>query len=210
LRNEDVARLIWDGGSELQYETLLDIINHADRLRREKVQEGYSVLTGVTHITPRVTGSWLGTSAKYDPAAHKITCDMIPSAEMRAALEEVGIEVLGAKDSGAIVSLVTDASTGATDGTITVAEDIIIEGDKIKIAPDGGANVGVFFVADDGGELQVTGRLTQNDPKRIIVRVPELAPGSYRLEVRTRFTTSNTLLKEPRTLVYGQLLIVPL
>jgi hypothetical protein len=208
LRNEDVARLIKDAGSELQYETLLDIINHADRLRRQKVQEGYSVLTGVTHITPRVSGNWIGASAKYDPDAHKITCGMIPSAEMRTALEEVGIEVLGVKDSGAIVSLVTDAYTGNTDGTITPGEDIIIEGDKIKIAPPDEVGLGVFFIAEDGTETQVTNRFTQNDPKRIIVRVPPLVAGNYSLEVRTRFTSGNVLLKDVRSIVYNQLLTV--
>jgi hypothetical protein len=205
LRNEDIARSIKDEGSELQYETLLDILNRADRQRIKKIQEGYSILTGVSHISPRVLGAWLGTVYRFDPEKHHITVDQTPSAELRAALDEVGIEVLGVKDSGAIISLVTDAATGKTDGTITPDDDIIIEGEKIRIAPDDEAGLGVFFIGAQGEEWQVTHRLTENNPKKVIARVPSLpVANSYTLVIKTRFTKSaSALLKEPRTLTYS-------
>jgi hypothetical protein len=64
---------------------------------------------------------------------------------MRAALKEVGVEVLGVKDGGAYIGLVTDTATGLTDGTITPGDDILIEGDKLRIAPDDDG-LGVFFI----------------------------------------------------------------
>jgi hypothetical protein len=202
LRNEDIARAFQEQGSELQYETLLDILNRADRLRVQKVQEGYSVLTGTTHITPRVHGSWIGSAARFDPEKHRISADLTPSAELRAAFEEVGVEILGEKDSGAVINLVTDVATGKTDGTITVNDDIIIEGEKIKIAPGDRPGVGVFFVDESGTETPVTHHLTQNDPKKVVVRVPALLAGTYSLVIKTRFSQSSTLLKEIRTLTY--------
>jgi hypothetical protein len=208
LRNEDVAQAIKDEGSELQYETLLDILNHSDRLRRERIQQGYSVQTGVCHISPRVTGNWEGSTEPFDPKKHKITCDLIPSAELRHALEEVGVEVLGVKDSGARIGLVTDVATGKTDGTLTPDGDLIIEGEKIKIAPDDEGDLGVFFVDAGGSETSVTHPLTQNDPKRIICRVPALPAGAYTLKIMTRFSNSAVLLKARRTLIYDTPLTV--
>jgi hypothetical protein len=132
---------------------------------------------------------------------------MTPTAELRTALGEVGVEVLGVKESGAYIGLVTDVATGKTDGTITPNEDIIIEGDKIKVAPEE-EGYGVFFADEGGTETPVTHRLTENNPKKVIARVPALAAGTYTLKVVTRFSQSNFLLKEPRNIIYSQPLTV--
>jgi hypothetical protein len=208
LRNEDIAQAIKDEGSELQYETLLDILNHSDRLRRERIQQGYSVQTGVCHITPRVTGNWIGSAQPFNPDVHKITCDLTASAELRHALEDVGVEVLGVRDSGARIGLVTDVATGKTDGTITRNGDLIIEGEKIRISPIDGEGLGIFFILANGDAAPVTDPLTQNDPKKIICRVPSLAAGEYTLQIVTRFSNTSTLLKEARAIIYNQLLTV--
>lgn len=209
LRNADIARLIKEAGSELKYETLLSVLDLGDRIVREKVQEGHSVLTGCCQYTPRVTGTWIGANAKFDAEVNKIALDIVPSAEMRAALREVGVEVLGVKDGGAFIGLVTDTSTGLTDGTITPGDDILAEGEKLKVAPAEEPGLGVFFIDEAGEAVAVTRRLTQNEPKKLLIRVPALAPGQYTLRVVTRFSNGSTLLTEPRTIEYGKLLIVP-
>ena len=213
LRNEDIAQRIVDEGSEIKYDTLLSIINQHDRIIREAVCDGYSVLTGVGQYSPRVTGSWIGKSANFDPSVNKLTLDMVLSKEMRDALSTVGVEVLGVKEGGgAAIGLVTDTLTEATDGTITPGEDILIEGVKIKIAGDPDL-CGVYFIPRDAPEetiYKVERRLTQNNPSSIIARVPAtLQPGAYTLRIVTQYTNSgSTLLKEPRTIEYELLLVV--
>ena len=127
---------------------------------------------------------------------------------MRTALQEVGVEVLGVKDGGAFIGLVTDTATGLTNGSITADDDIMIEGDKLKIAPEGEPGLGVFFVNTDGVAIPVTRRLTQNDPKKLIARVPALPVGQYRLRVVTKFSNSGALLNSPRVIEYEQLLFL--
>ena len=209
LRNPDIARMIKDAGSELQYETLLHVLEQSDRIIREQVQQGHSVLTGCCHITPKVTGTWIGANARFNPEVNKIALDFAMSAEMRTALREVGVEVLGVKDGGAFIGLVTDAATGLADGTITPGDDIIIEGDKMRVTPDDETGLGVFFVNhSDESVTQVTHRLVQNDPKKIIARVPALPAGHYTLMVVTRYTSGNNILKEPRVIDYDMPLVV--
>jgi hypothetical protein len=202
IRNTDIAQIIKERGSEMDYNTIVDILNHADAIVREQVQTEHSIQTGVVHILPRVKGPWLGLSAKYDPEIHKVTLDMTPSPEMHKALEEVGVEVLGVKDSGAVIGLVTDAATGKTDGTITPLDQIIIEGAKIKIAPENEDGLGVFFVNEDGIATLSTHRLLQNDPKKVITQVPNLMAAQYTLRIITRYSNGTVLLKKPRTIDY--------
>ena len=137
---------------------------------------------------------------------NKLTLDMVLSKEMRDALATVGVEVLGVKEGGgANIGLVTNTFDGNTDGYISAGEDILIEGTKIKVAGDD-PSCGVYFInRDDDTSYKVERRLTQNDPSRIIARVPaELAPGAYTLRIITQYSNSAVLLKEPRTLEYDQ------
>jgi len=208
-RNEDIAETIIEEGSEIKYDTLLNILNQSDRIKRRMLQSGNSVQDGVSHISPRVSGSWLGSSANFDPKVQKITLDMFPCTEMRAALEQVGVEVLGVKNSGAFIGLVTNTLDGETSGYVNLNEDIMIEGDKLKIMPEDDSSLGVFFVDIDGQEFRVDRRLTQNDPKKIIARVPEyINPAEYTLRIKTRFSNSQQLLKEPRIIDYERMLFV--
>ncbi|WP_259323187.1 DUF4469 domain-containing protein, partial [Parabacteroides gordonii] len=58
-----------------------------------------------------------------------------------------------------------------------------------------------------GTTTKVPRRFTQNDPSKVLARVPALADGSYTLRIVTQFST-NTELKNPRTLEYKDKLIV--
>ncbi|MFT4070462.1 MAG: DNA-binding domain-containing protein [Dysgonamonadaceae bacterium] len=206
--NEDIAREIIREGSEIKYDTLLSILNQSDRVVRQFVQQGNSVQTGNVRISPRVSGMWIGANAKYDPTVHKITADTILTADLRTALTQVGVEMLGVKDSGAYIGLVIDTVTQLTDGTITAGDDICIEGDKLRVAPEGIPGIGIFFIDSAGVSTQVTRRFTQNDPKKIIARVPTLPAGEYTLQIATRYSNSSTLLNEVRLIEYAKKLIV--
>ncbi|MDP4269689.1 MAG: DNA-binding domain-containing protein [Bacteroidota bacterium] len=207
-RNEDIARRIVELGSEIKYETLLSVLNQSDRVVREYVQQGESVLTGNCQFTPRVSGVWIGANAKFDSSAHKIGLDITPSAEMRNTFTEIGVEVLGVKNNVAYIGLVVDTATGNIDGSITAGDDIRIEGDRIRVAPEGEEGLGIFFVNSEGVATPVTRRLTQNDPKTILARVPELPAGQYTLRVVTKYSTNAVQLKEARTIEYERLLTI--
>lgn len=202
LRNEDIAARIVAARSELRLETILSVLAVRDEVVREAVVQGSAVQDGVVRIAPRVSGNWIGVSHSFDPSLHRIGVDVSPGAETRAALETVGVEVLGEKDSGAYIGLVTDLSTGKTDGTITPDEDAAVTGNKIRIAPEGEAGLGVFFVDSTGAEHPVTRRLAENQPKKLLFRVPALSAGTYTLKVVTRYTHGGSLLNEPRAITY--------
>jgi hypothetical protein len=209
-RNEDIARAIKDEGSDLQTETIIDVLNRSDRWKRRYLLEGSSVQDGNTHLSPRIKGSWEGADPRYDSKAHKITLDATLTADLRKTLEdEVGVEVLGKKaDGGALIGLVTDVATGKTDGTITPGGDLIITGAKIRVEPLDGSGTGIVFIAADGDESFAARPYTQNDPKKLVCRIPALAAGAYTLNIVTRYSSSNTLLKALRTIVYEQPLTV--
>jgi hypothetical protein len=203
VRNEDIAQDIKDEGSELSYETILDNINRADRRRRVRVQQGFTVLTQFVHVSPRVKGAWKNEA--YNPDEHQITVNAHPSAELHEALAEIGVEVLGIKeDGGAYIAGVTDAKTGRTDGFLTPNGIITITGNKIKIDPTDASNVGIYFDLQGATTVLKVATIAENKPKRIVFLAPALAAGkTYTLRIVTQFTGGDPL-KAPRTLVFKQ------
>ncbi|MDR0698615.1 MAG: DUF4469 domain-containing protein [Tannerella sp.] len=207
IRNEDIAALIVKGRSELRYETILAILNERDGIVLDTVLGGSSVQDGVVHIAPSVQGLWVGSERTVDPDKQKPYVSVTPTNALRDGLSDVHMEILGVKDSGAYIGLVTDAATKSVDGHITPNGIIVITGDKLRIAPDDDPELGIFFVDENGGKTQVT-QISQNDPKKLTVLAPNLPAGTYTLQVVTRFTSGNTLLNLPRTIVYDLPLIV--
>lgn len=207
LRKEDIAKEIKRTGSELKYQTILSITAQDSEIILEALLDGNSVITDLCQFTPRIMGAFSSPDAQFDPAIHQLTLDITPTKMLREALKNVKVINNGVKADVARISLVTDTLTGLTDGTITPNDDIQITGDLIKIAGDE-AVVGVFFVAEDGTTTKVTRRLTQNDPSKILARVPSLAKGSYTLRIVTQYSTNKQTLKEARVLDYKKPLMV--
>ena len=207
LRKEDIAKEIKRTGSELKLPTILSVTSQSNEIIMEALLNGDSVITDICQFIPRITGPFDSVDAPFDPTIHRLTFDVVFTKAMREGLKKVKTINLGAKESVARIGVVTDTLTGLIDGSITPNEDIMISGDLIKIAGNE-AVVGIFFVAESGEAVKVTRRLTQNDPGKIIARVPALADGSYTLRIVTQYSTSKQLLKEPRTLEYKKLLLV--
>jgi len=207
LTNEEIAQSIVQDRTEWRYETILSILNERDEKVIETVQNGSSFQDGVVHIAPRPTGTWIGSDHKVDPEKHKASVTITATARLREALSLVKLEVLGVKDSGAYIGLVTDVATKATDGHITANSNIIISGDKLRIFPEDEAGLGIFFIDESGVETPAA-QIAQNDPKKLMALVPALAPGTYSLQIVTRYSNGTTALKAARILVYNMPLIV--
>ena len=201
-RNEDIADLITKERSEFRKETILNILNMRDKAVLDFIRDGLSVMDGVSQISPRVSGVWETENSSYDEKIHKRTVDMVATADLRNALDEITVKVLGAKESSARITEITDTATGLKDGTLTIGDDIIIEGDKLKV-DEKDAEQGVFFKATDGTEYKTTRRLSVNLPSQIIARVPKEVPaGAVTVIVRTKLTGSNKTLKEVREMIF--------
>ena len=202
-RNEDIAEMITKERSEFRKETIINILNMRDKAVKDIIQEGLSFMDGLVQISPRVSGVWETENSPYDEKIHKRTVDLVPTTDLRTALDAIGVKVLGAKEETARITEITDTATGLKDGSLTIGDDIIIEGSKIKVDETDPAQ-GVFFKAENGTEYKTNRRLSVNNPSQIIARVPKEVPeGKVEVMVRTKFSTGNKTLLQIREIVYG-------
>ena len=202
-RNKDIADIIVKERTEFRPETIMNILTMRDKVVTQLLEEGLSVMDGVVQITPRVSGVWETEGAEYDEKIHKRTVDIVPTADLRSVLDAISVKVLGAKEATARITSITDTATGLKDGTITIGDDIIIEGDKLKIDEKDAAQ-GVFFKAANGTEYKTTRRLSVNKPSQIIARVPKEVPaGAVTVIVRTKYSSTAKPLKEIKEIIFG-------
>jgi hypothetical protein len=63
------------------------------------------------------------------------------------------------------------------------------------------SGLGLFFIDPQGTEHLVTYKIMENLPKKLIVRVPTLATGSYTLKIVTCFSGATMLVQDPRAII---------
>ena len=201
-RNEDIAEIITKERSEFRKETIMSILNMRDKAVKDLIEQGLSFMDGLVQISPRVSGVWETENSAYDEKIHKRTVDLIPTADLRTALEAIGVKVMGTKEESARITEITDTATGLKDGTLTIGDDIIIEGDKLRVDETDAAQ-GVFFKAVNGTEYKTNRRLSVNKPGQIIARVPKEVPeGEVSVMVRTKYSGSSAPLKTVREIAF--------
>jgi hypothetical protein len=105
--------------------------------------------------------------------------------------------------------LITDLATNQTDGTITPGDNLLIEGNKIKIIglpqADGTIEpgIGIFLIPVNGGTPIPLTRLIENTPSRLLTRVDSTLPSNtYYLRIITRYSHNKLPMKIPRTIEY--------
>ena len=156
--NEDIAKKIIEERSEYREDTILNILNMRDKTVKGFIEAGESFRDSLMQASPRVSGVWENSKAQFDPAIHRRTVDVTLTQDMRNALDAIAVNVIdrNATATTSAITLVTNSLSGEADGTIPIGDDIIIEGDKIKIQDEKDEAQGVFIIDAAGKEHRVT------------------------------------------------------
>jgi hypothetical protein len=217
----NIADSIKEDGYELNKATIIDVFDRIIEKVKQAIVAGNSVDLDIVKVSPLVDGPWEDHDS-YDEGVHDKTVTVTAKSSLIKALKDVQVDVVGYRKPGdtAVILGVTDKASRKKDYSITVGDNILIKGEKIKIEglpdPDAEdddedivteAGIGVFFIPESGAPIQAA-RIDSNLPTEVEVRVPNtLQKGKqYGLQIVTRFSSSNYLLNVPRTIVADFLL----
>lgn len=182
----------------LRTETLEHALKLFNRVTADLLLSGFAVNTGLFHAVPQFRGTIV--NGAWDPERNSIYVSFTQDKDLREAIAETSVDILGDKASGMYISGVKDAATQATDGTMTPGRNFTISGRLLKVAGED-PKVGITIRNEEAGEtLLPADMLTVNNPSQLVILVPaDLAPGEYTLTVTTQYTGSGTPLKTPRS-----------
>lgn len=163
---------------------------YLDRLRR-----GYAVdVLGLGKIYHALDGTFR--SELDTPSARpKLVPRFTPSKTLLAACEKLVCSVVRRSDTAPVVWSVRSLPDDGSD-VVRVGTLVRVCGRNLKLAGDG---AGVFFLPQAGGDAVCVPpeRMGDNFPRSLMFYLPpEVTPGAYALEVRTRWSRNGRLRQE--------------
>lgn len=184
----------------LREETIEHVVKLFNRVTSRLLLNGYNVNTGLFHGVAQFTGVVEG--GTWNPAKNSIYVSLIQDKDLREAIAQTSVKILGEKAAPAYILGSEDTATRATDGTATAGRNYRLQGKQIKVAGTH-ASVGISLVADSDGAITAipTDMIVVNKPSEVIILLPaDLADGVYELRLTTQYCGGGAPLKEPRVL----------
>ncbi len=170
--------------------------------------DDFAINTGYFTAKMHIKGVFDSPTERFNPEKHTLSVEFQQGALLRKELQTVEVEILGVADTALVVLQVTDVKSGSINDLITPNRNLKIAGHKLKIAGEN-ENNGVYFInqATQARTKVDSSDMVTNNPSELIIIIPELAAGSYKLEVVTQYAVSS-FLKEPRAVQFDKLLTV--
>jgi len=174
-----------------------------------QVCNGFTVSTGVFNVRPAIKGVFNKATEQFDPEKHKISFDFNQGIKLRRELANVNVEIIGVSKVSFFIDQVTDIESESVNDLLTPNRNLRISGSRIKIDGESNEN-GVYFVNQETNErVKVESKIPTNKPSELIIVIPGLATGTYKVEIVTQFSgASKQPLKEPRSTVFDKILNV--
>lgn len=170
--------------------------------------DGYSVNTGYFTAGTVIRGVFDSPTETFNSEKHSILFQFNQGERLRAEIANIEISILGIADASSAILQVKDVKSGTINDILTPGRNLKITGSKIKVAGDNPAN-GIFFVnsvTEDRIRVEAD-EIAINNPSELMVIIPAVPSGTYRVEVVTQYAVGS-LLKEPRTATFDKVLTV--
>jgi hypothetical protein len=210
LREIDLIGIAVKRRTDLNPTTLRSSLDILKEIAIEQIANGSSVQFGLGFFSLGVKGVLIGDHPKWDPEVNSLRVKVASSVELREVIKNVHVHVRGMASSGTFVNHLIDKSSGEENSTLTPGGGVNLTGIKIKIAGESDEN-GIRLIEQNSGvEYPIPMEtILVNDPKKVTFIVPiDLPVGDYKLSLTTQYSSSNTLLKEPRTYLFDYMLAV--
>ncbi len=160
------------------------------------VEEGGGINTKLFNAQPSITGKFDDSIDSFDATRHKVRYNINFSKTVREKIAKIKTHKVAAPTTGPVIAQIKDSVSGLNDGTLSAGGTLEIFGTRLKVLTEVDSN-GVFFIAADGTEYQVA-TLSENKPSKLIVIIPPLPAGTYKLEVRTNYIVTKDPGKQLR------------
>ena len=183
----------------LERETVEAVINLEQRVVKKMTLNGFNVNMGLYHAVAQFTG--VVENKAWNPEKNSVYISFVQGADMREAIRQTSVNIIGEKGNTMYVAGTQDASTRATNATATPGRNFITTGSMIKVVGTD-PSVGITLTDSSNKVTQIPADMWgTNDPSKLVFIIPAgLADGEYTLTITTQFSgNSKALLKTPKS-----------
>ena len=135
----------------------------------------------------------------WNPNVNSLYVNFQQSKELREALDNLSIRVIGEKQESRYISSCRSLSVKRKEGEIVAGDSVEISGKNIKVVGSH-PSVGIELISENGNNMRIAeNKIIVNKPSKLILLLPENLPrGAYTLMITTQYSPGSTLLKNPR------------
>jgi hypothetical protein len=196
------------GGAEISAAAMEHAVNLWLKEMAYQLCDGFSVNTGWFTANAHIKGVFNSPNETFNPTKHTLLFDFQQGSQLRKEISAVEVNIIGVADAAFAIAQVVDVKTGSVNDLLTPNRNLKISGNKLKIAGETPEN-GIYFINQTTQERTKTdpNDMVVNNPSELIIVIPPLTAGTYKIEVITQYAISS-ILKEPRSIIFDKMLTV--
>lgn len=171
----------------------------------DEIADGNSVNIPLVNIRPSVTGAFTNVGDSFDPSRHVKRASISPGVVLMNKMRAAKVEKISQPTPAPVLIEFADVNTNLTNSMLTPGNIGRIMGEELKFNP-ANADEGIFFVDSANVPTKVVTIDVRTEGRLSFMIPSNLTTGSYRLEVRKAYGTTNVVV---RTGSLSDLLQVP-
>lgn len=136
---------------------------------------------------------------RWNPQVNSLYINFQQSKELREALDNLSIRVIGEKQESRYISSCRSLSAERDEGQLIAGDSVVISGKNIKVVGSH-PSVGIELINENGNNIRIAeSKIIVNNPSKLILLLPNNLPeGTYTLVITTQYSRGSALLKNPR------------
>jgi hypothetical protein len=180
-------------GSTITEADIRAVLNVFFTVVTDEVADGNSVNLPLVNIRSGISGVFTSITDSYDASRHIKKANLSAGTELIRKMNEARVEKINVATAAPALVAFTDVNSQTTNSILTPGGIGQIVGEELKFNPANAAE-GIFFNATDGTATPATIIASRTEGK-IVFSVPTLPAGSYTLEVRKGYGTTNIVVR---------------
>ena len=194
---EEIIDLMMDKGTTLTRADVAAVLQVYGEVCSSIVADGAALNTPLMNTALSVSGVFNGANDSFDKKRHTVNLNMTAGSLLRDAVAKVKTEKTEGASTDPYITEVTDIVSGKVNEALTKGGVVQLTGSRLKFDQKDEAQ-GVFFVPETGNPVRAA-VIAENKPARLMAIIPDLAAGTYYVEVRTKVDTKGKTLKTLKT-----------
>lgn len=193
---EDVIDLMIGRGSTVTKAEALSVLEEYAAAIEQLLREGQALNTPLFNLSPTIKGVFTSEDESYNAATHTVKINVTPGKRLKQVANEIEVQRVAGGSPQPDLLYVDDLGSGTRNEQLTPGNIARLKGSRLKFDPTDPLQ-GIFLVSEANAETRIS-TVSRNKPAQLDFLVPAVAPGLYKLVVRT-------LLKNTKTIRSGTL-----
>lgn len=202
---ESITSIMLKRGSTVTKADVMAVLDIFFDVVTDEVADGNNVNLPLVNIRPSVTGTFNSVSDSFDPSRHTKGASISQGLALISKIRVAKVEKINQPTPTPALIEFTDVTTGITNSMLTPGSIGRIMGEELKFNPVN-ADEGIYFIDADNVPTKVATIDNRTEGKLTFIIPATLTAGSYKLEVRKAYGTTNVVV---RTGSLSDLLQVP-